>query len=185
VRIEEIKKRFQVKVQWRAFPLHPETPEEGLTLKELFAGRDLDIQGVVARLKRVADELGLAWGDRDRTYNSRLAQELGKWAEERGKGDEFHRAVFRAYFAEGRNIGQRGVLTDLAGSVGLIQEAAKEVLESRRFRAAVDEDWRLSRERGITAVPTFVIDHNLLVGAQPYQAIEGFLRNNGVRGSVK
>jgi len=185
VRIEEIKKRFQVKVQWRAFPLHPETPEQGLTLKELFAGRDLDIQGMVARLKRVADELGLAWGDRDRTYNSRLAQELGKWAEEKGKGDEFHSAVFRAYFVEGKNIGKRGVLTDLAGSVGLVKEAAKEVLETRSFRAAVDEDWRLSRERGITAVPTFVVDHNLLVGAQPYQTLEGFLRNSGVRESVK
>ena len=185
MRTEEIKKRFQVKVQWRAFPLHPETPEQGLTLKELFAGRDLDIQGMVARLKRVADELGLAWGDRDRTYNSRLAQELGKWAEEKGKGDEFHIAVFRAYFVEGKNIGKRGVLTDLAGSVGLVNEAAKEVLETRSFRAAVDEDWRLSRERGITAVPTFVVDHNLLVGAQPYQTLEGFLRNSGVRESVK
>ena len=165
--------------------MHPETPEQGLTLKELFAGRDLDIQGMVDRLKRVADELGLAWGDRDRTYNSRLAQELGKWAEEKGKGDEFHSAVFRAYFVEGRNIGKREVLTDLAGSVGLVKEAAKEVLESRSFRAAVDGDWRLSRERGITAVPTFVVDHNLLVGAQPYQALEQFLRSSGVRESVK
>ena len=49
MRIEEIKDRFQVKVQWKAFPLHPETPEQGLTLKELFAGRDLDVQSVVAR----------------------------------------------------------------------------------------------------------------------------------------
>jgi len=185
VRIEEIKKHYEIKARWRAFPLHPETPEQGLTLKELFAGRDLDIQGMVARLKRVADELGLAWGDRDRTYNSRLAQELGKWAEEKGKGDEFHSAVFRAYFAEGKNIGKREVLADLAGRVGLVKEAAEEVLESRSFRAAVDGDWRLSRERGITAVPTFVVDNNLLVGAQPYQALAAFLRNCGVRESAE
>ena len=176
---------YEIKVQWRAFPLHPEIPEHGLTLKELFVGRDLDIQGMSARLKRVADELGLPWADRERTYNSRLAQELGKWAEERGKGDEFHSAVFHAYFAEGRDIGKKEVLTDLAGSVGLVKAGAEAVLESRSFRAAVDEDWRLSRERGITAVPTFVLDHGLLVGAQPYQALEGFLRNSGVRESVE
>jgi len=180
-----LRKNFEVEIQWKAFPLHPETPEEGLTLEELFAGRNIDIPQAMARLKRVAKELGLPLGERKKTYNIRFAQELGKWAEERGKGDEFHSAVFRAYFAEGRNIGQRGVLTDLAGSVGLIQEAAKEVLESRNFRAAVDEDWRLSRERGITAVPTFDVDRNLLVGAQPYQTIESFLRNCGVRESAK
>jgi predicted DsbA family dithiol-disulfide isomerase len=183
VRIEKLKRHFQIKVRWRAFPLHPETPEQGLTLEELFAGRDLDVQGVLARLKRVADELGLAWGDRNRTYNSRLAQELGKWAEKERKGDEFDSAVFRAYFAEGRNIAKTEVLTDLAGSVGLEKKAAREVLESRSFRAAVDEDWRLSRERGITAVPTFVIDQNIVVGAQPYEVLEKFLRNNKVRES--
>ena len=160
--------------------MHPETPEQGVTLKELFAGRNIDIQSMLTRLKRAADELGLAWGDREMTYNSRLAQELGKWAEAKGKGDEFHNAVFRAYFVEGRNIAKMEVLADLATSVGLTKEAALEVLESRGFRAAVDEDWRLSREQGITAVPTFVIDRHILVGAQPYQVLEQFLNNNGV-----
>ncbi len=182
MRIEELKRHYQVRVQWRAFPLHPETPEQGVTLEELFAGRDLDIQGMQARLKRVAGELGLPWADRDRerTYNSRLAQELGKWAEEKGRGDEFHSAVFRAYFVGGRNIGKRDVLAELAGSVGLVEEAAREVLESRSFRAEVDEDWRLSREWGITAVPTFVLDRHGLVGAQPYEVLDQFLRNNKV-----
>lgn len=169
-----------MEVRWRSFPLHPETPEHGLTLEELFAGRNMDIPGVLAGLKRVADELSLPWGDRQRTYNSRLAQELGKWAEVKGKGDEFHMAVFHAYFAEGRNIAKREVLADLATAVGLPKEEAWEVLESRGFKAAVDEDWRLSREWGITAVPTFVIDQDRVVGAQPYKVLEQFLRNNKV-----
>lgn len=160
--------------------MHPETPEQGLTLEELFAGRNMDIPGVLAGLKRVADELGLPWGDRQRTYNSRLAQELGKWAEGKGRGDEFHMAVFRAYFAEGRNIAKREVLADLATAVGLPKEEAGEALESRRFKAAVDEDWSLSREWGITAVPTFVINQDRVVGAQPYKVLEQFLRSNRV-----
>jgi len=56
----------------------------------------------MARLRRVADELGLPWRERDRTYNSRLAQEMSKWAEDKGSGEEFHMSVFRAYFAEGK-----------------------------------------------------------------------------------
>jgi predicted DsbA family dithiol-disulfide isomerase len=180
VRIEEAKRNFLMEVRWRAFPLHPDTPEEGLTLEELFAGRDIDIPAVLTRLKKVAGELGLPWGERKRTYNSRLAQELGKWAETQGKGDAFHQSVFHAYFVEGWNIAKKDALSRLAESVGLPGEEAEEVLESRRFKAAVDEDWSLSRQRGITAVPTFVLDGAGLVGAQPYEALAQFLTNQEV-----
>ena len=76
----------------------------------------MDIEKAKKRLKQVADELGLPWGDRKMTYNSRLAQELGKWAEEQGKGDTFHGAAFRAYFVDGLNIGKVAELVKLAKS---------------------------------------------------------------------
>jgi len=178
VGIDKLKSQHAVEVRWRAFPLHPETPEQGLTLEELFAGRDVHIPAVLGRLKKVAGELGLPWGDRTKTYNSRLAQELGKWAEEQGKGDEFHKAVFLAYFVDGKNIAKKEVLGDLASGVGLVKEEAFEILQSRSLKAAVDEDWRLSREWGIMAVPTFVIDRERLVGAQPYPVLEEFVRKH-------
>ncbi|KPK88762.1 MAG: hypothetical protein AMJ94_14205 [Deltaproteobacteria bacterium SM23_61] len=170
-----------MEVQWRAFPLHPETPEEGRTLEELFAGRNLDIPAMLARLKQVADDLGLPWGTRKMTFNSRLAQEMGKWAEVKGEGDEFHDAVFRTYFVEGKNIAKKDVLLELVKKVGLPVREARKVLESRSFREAVDEDWNLSMKWGITAVPTFVIDGHAVVGAQPYGVLEQFLTNNGVK----
>jgi predicted DsbA family dithiol-disulfide isomerase len=83
---------------------------EGRTLEELFAGRPINIEEMLARMRNIAGELGLPFGDRQKTYNSRLAQELGKWAESQGKGDEFHDAAFRAYFAEGLNIGDTMML---------------------------------------------------------------------------
>ncbi|NIP49262.1 MAG: dithiol-disulfide isomerase, partial [Gammaproteobacteria bacterium] len=52
------------------------------------------------------------------TYNSRLAQELGKWAEQMEKGDAFHDAVFKAYFADGLNIADANILADIANSIG-------------------------------------------------------------------
>ncbi len=122
----------------------------------------------------------MPFGNRKKTYNSRLAQELGLWAESKNKGDEFHRAAFKAYFADGRNIAKTPVLIDLAGSVDLSQEDAATVLTTRSFKAAVDADWTLSREKAITAVPTFVINQDKLVGAQSYEMLERFMKKNGI-----
>ncbi len=105
MRTDRLRKNYEIEIRWRVFPLHPETPPEGLSLAELFRGRSVDIAQQILRLKNAARELGLPWSDREMTYNSRLAQELGKWAEEKGRGDEFHMAVYRAYFVDLKNIG--------------------------------------------------------------------------------
>jgi len=166
---------------WTAFPLHPETPEEGRDLEKLYAGRPYDVKEMKAHMKRVADQEGLPWGDRQRTYNSRLAQELGKWAESQGRGDVFHDGVFRAYFAEGKNIGKISELVGLSESIGLPGDEAHRVLETRAFKDMVDRDWVRSRSLGVTAVPTMVIEHQALVGAQPYDMMAEFLETNGVK----
>ena len=133
------------------------------------------------RLKDKAAELGLPFGERTKTYNSRLAQELGSWAESKNRGDAFHIAAFKTYFVDGKNIAKIPVLLDLAASVGLPREEAEAVLSKRAFRDQVDEDWAISKAKGITAVPTFVINHDRLVGAQPYEMLEKFVAANGVR----
>ena len=153
---------------------------EGRTLTELFAGRPVNVTEMVEHLQRVAADLNLPFGDRTMTYNSRSAQELGKWAEEQGRGEQFHRAVFRAYFADGRNIAEPDVLADITRSVGLSARSAREVIEKRSFQQAVDHDWDLSHRSGITAVPTFRLDKELLVGAQPATVLERFLVDRGV-----
>jgi len=159
-----------------AFPLHPETPEKGRTLEDLFAGRGLEIPPMIARLKRTADDLGLPFGTRTMTYNSRRAQELGKWAESQGRGEAFHKNVFQAYFAQGRNIARMEVLKDLAAGVGLKPEQAEQVLTQGRYAEAVDRDWERSHRMGITAVPTFVCDGRGLVGAQSYEALKALVQ---------
>jgi predicted DsbA family dithiol-disulfide isomerase len=150
-----------------------------MTLQELFKGR-IDLESVKARLLLVAREEGLPFGPRDQTYNSRLAQELGKWAESKGRGQAYHDAVFRAYFAEGRNIGKRSELLALAGSLGLPVEGAREVLEERSFKDLVDADWQRSYRMGVQAVPTFLAGGQFLVGAVPYEALEKLLIDSRV-----
>ncbi len=152
-----------------------------MTLEALFAGRNYDIEASKQRLKQVAKELGLPLGDRKMTYNSRLAQELAKWAESRGKGDPFHEAVFRAYYVNGINIGKADELLSVARSVGLPEKEARSVLEERTYRKAVDADWSRSRQLGVTAVPTFVADRQSIVGAQPYEVLEQFLKSCGAK----
>ncbi|MBU1182714.1 MAG: DsbA family oxidoreductase [Proteobacteria bacterium] len=181
VRIEQLKREYDIAIRWRAFSLHPDTPEEGLLLEQLFANYPVDVKKMMRKLHKTADDLGLPLGERERTYNSRMAQELGLWAESKNKGDVFHNAVFRAYFADGKNIAKTPVLLDLTESAGLPREEAAAVLATRAFKEAVDEDWDLSRKMGITAVPTFVMKQDKLVGAQPYDMLERLMAANGIK----
>ncbi len=124
-------------------------------------------------MKALMEEEGLPYNaERNMTYNSRLAQELAKWAEGKAKADEIHDPIFRAFFVDVENIGKREVLVGIAEKAGLPADEAMEVLVSRSFKEAVDEDWRRCAELGVTAVPTFVIGRTMMVGAHPYEELE-------------
>jgi predicted DsbA family dithiol-disulfide isomerase len=131
------------------------------------------------------DAEGLPYGPRTHTYNSRLAQEVAKWAETKLGGEAIHDALFKAYFVDNRNIGDSAALVDVARTVGLPAEEAADVLKERRFRASVDADWATSREYGVTGVPTFVFGGHGVVGAQPYEALEQFLRQRNATPQTK
>jgi predicted DsbA family dithiol-disulfide isomerase len=153
-------------------------------LEELFAGQPLDIPGMLANLGKVANDLGLPFGERTMTYNSRLAQELGKWAEEKALGDAFHHAAFLAYFRDGKNIARHDVLIEISEGIGLDKDNAASVLKNRTFKEPVDRDWEKSRQMEIKAVPTFVFAGQRLVGAQPYGALERLVRSNPINLSL-
>ena len=177
MRIEKLRTEHDVKIEWVHFPLHPETPAEGRALADLFAGRSVDQRKAMhAQMKARMDAEGLPYGERTMTYNSRLAQELGKWADTQPGGEAIHDALFRAYFVEARDISQPSVLLDIAQQAGLSVDGARDVLEKRTFKDAVDADWELSRRYGITGVPTFVVGRQGVVGAQPYEALEQLVR---------
>lgn len=181
MRIDKLRNNYHVEVHWTAFPLHPETPEQGQTLEELFRGRSFDVKAAMQRIKQAANQVGLPMAERTMTYNSRFAQELAKWAESQGKGDQYHKAVFEAYYVEDRNIGKEDELVGLAESVGLSGVEARSILKGRRFSRAVDNDWARSRELLITGVPTFVMNNRSIVGAQPYEVLEEFIKAGGAK----
>ena len=132
-------------------------------------------------MSRAAEEAGLPFRASDMIYNSRLAQELALWSESKNRGDEFHAAVFKAYFADNKNIAEIPVLVDIASSVELPGDEAAEILTTRSFKVAVDADWDLSMGKSITAVPTLIVNLVRLVGAQSYEMMESLMRENVVK----
>jgi len=179
--IEKLHREFQIDIRWTAFQLHPETSEEGQTLDALFADKNIDFGKIMVVQKRVASRLGLPFGDCRTIYNSRLAQELGKLAESKGKGHEFHKALFRAYFVEGKNIGKTRVLVETAESINIDGNEAQKIIQNRTYKDATDLDYKRSRALNITVAPTFLMNNQILVGAQKYETLENLLLSNHVK----
>jgi predicted DsbA family dithiol-disulfide isomerase len=138
VHTDQLRKNYEIEIRWTAFPLHPETPEEGRTLEELFVGKPIDIEKVLAQLKKVADALGLPLGEREKTYNSRLAQELAKWAESIGLPEKEARSVLESRdfkeavdsdWLRSRSLGITGVPTFLVDDRAIVGFPPYELIE--------------------------------------------------------
>ena len=150
-------------------------------MAELYAGRNVDPEAMYLRMKGLMDAEGLPYGRRTHTYNSRLAQELGKWADTQPGGEAIHDALYRAYFVDARNIGDPEILVEIAQAAGLSGDEARAVLNERRFKDAVDADWAKSHAYGVTGVPTFVAARRGVVGAQPLEVLEQLLDQVGAK----
>lgn len=176
-RVARLVEDWDVVVRVTHFPLHLETPDEGLPLERLFPRRDL------SRMQQdMADRMraeGLEYGDRRMTYNSHRAQQLASWAVRQPGGEAIHRALFEAYFVEDVNLADVDELVRLAGSVGLDEERAREAVVSRRFRPAVSADWERSRQLGVTGVPTYRVGAAEVTGAQPLEVLQALVERAG------
>ncbi len=150
---------------------------EGKSLEDLFQGREKEVNAFRQRMKGLMQEAGLPYGNRSMTYNSRLAQELGKWADTQAGGEAIHDLLYRAYFVDNVNLADPGVLVGIAESAGLPGDTARRVLEQREFSDAVDADWRRAYESGVTGVPTFTAHELMVVGCQPYEVLERFVNH--------
>lgn len=185
MRTDRLVQEYDVALRYTMFPLHPDTPEEGRSLVDLFGGRQAYLHSMRERLVSLMEAEGLEYGDRTHTYNSRLGQELAKWAERqpggRGGGGKIHDALYRAYFVGGVNLANVDELVRIAESLDLSGDEAREVLQTRAERQAVDLDWERSRQLGVTGVPTFMVDTEVVVGAQPYEILEALVTRAGAR----
>ena len=121
-----------------------------------------------ARFQEVASAEGLAYGERAHWYNSVPAHEAATWADLQGNGEDFRRAVYRAYFVDDLNIGSADVLARLAEEALLDAADLRAALHEGRHRDEVAQQFETAREVGVTGVPSYVAGQYLVVGAQPY-----------------
>ena len=172
---------YEIEINYVYFPLHPETPPQGQSLRQMF-GPNANFAAMAARLQQFMDQEGLPYDpSREMTYNSRLAQELAKWGERFPESEALNLALYQAYFVDGRNIGDVKELLPIVQKVGLPLDEAREVLEGRTMKTAVDEDWRYARSIGVTSVPTFAVNMTGVVGAQPYEQLAHLVEYAGAQ----
>jgi len=148
-------------------------------MAEFYAARGTDPEAAYQRMKTLMDAEGLPYGRRTHSYNSRLAQELGKWADTQPGGEAIHDLLYKAYFVEAKNLADIDLLVDIAQRAGLPPDEARAVLTERRFSDAIDADWAKSHQYGVTGVPTFVASMRGVVGAQPYEVLERLVQTAG------
>ena len=178
-RIARLKKEYNIQIRRRMFPFRSDTPEEGLSLVACFSDDPLVLKERMRNLKETAEAMGLPFGSPHMIYNSRSAQELGLWAESKGKGDAFLKALYIAYFVDVKNIAKISVLSEVAVSVGFPAENVEKVLKDGAFKEPVDRDWAMAEEMNILVLPTFVLNRDRLVGAQPYHKLQRLMEKSG------
>ncbi|GHC45745.1 DsbA family oxidoreductase [Neogemmobacter tilapiae] len=160
-------------VEWHPFQLNPDMRAEGVNRLEYLAARFGGMERAEA-MSRQVEETAAGYGvvidfsKVERVPNTLDAHRLIHWAGLEGAQTPMVNAVLRAYWRESRDIGDQGVLADLAGEVGLDRAAMARLLASEADRDTITARDSHARERGISAVPTFVIaDQYVVSGAQP------------------
>lgn len=156
-------------VRWRPFQLHPETPIEGVDRKKSMKRKFGDgphLKAMSDNLKNAGTEAGIAFNfeAQDKTPNTLNSHRLIRWSESAGCQPEIVEALFKAYFIEGRDIGNADVLVDIAKSCGMDADLVADLLTKDTDMDLVRHEDNQARELGISGVPTFLINDGFMVG---------------------
>ena len=182
MRVERLRQEFPLDVEWRPFELRPGTPPEGIPMAGVVA-RGRYTEQYLSHVAEAAAGAGIRMKQRALFPNSRPSLEAAEFAREEGRFEPLHRALFHAYFEQGEDIGDEGVLARLASECGLDAEALVAAVRERRYEKLVDERVRWAREQNLGGVPAFIFYPPgpaeeergfVLVGAQEYDVFKDF-----------
>ncbi len=160
-------------IEWHPFQLNPEMPEGGMDrrtyLETKFGGKENAVK-VYGQIEDAAKAAGLEidFAAMKRTPNTIDAHRLIHWSGLEGRQTAVVASLFRAYFAEGKDIGDRGVLLDIAEAAGMDRAITERLFDSEADIDDIRARDAHAREKGVTGVPTFVVaNQHALPGAQP------------------
>ena len=170
---ESLPEEVELDVTWEPFEIHPEVPPEGMPVEDLGYPEE-QWKAMQQHLRAQAREEGIEIGNRPKVSNTHEALAASVYAREvePDRFPCFHDALFRAYFTDGRDLGDREVLLELAEECGISRSGLAEALDEGRYDAVLEETSREARREGITGTPSFVFDNRYLaVGAQPVERL--------------
>jgi len=160
-------------IEWHPFQLNPEMAETGMDrheyLETKFGGseRAAEVYGRIADAA-VAAGLEIDFEAIQRTPNTLNAHRLIHWAGIEGRQTAVVSALFRAYFTQGRDIGDTDVLADIADAAGLDTAMVRKLLQGTSDADDIRSRDAWAREKGVTGVPTFIVgERHAVPGAQP------------------
>ena len=160
-------------IEWHPFQLNPDMPAEGMErrayLEAKFGGKDGAVHAY-APIVDHAEKAGLSidFEGMKRTPNTVDAHRLIHWAGIEGRQTAAVSALFKAYFTEGRDIGDPEVLADIADGIEMDAAVVSRLLQSDEDRQLILDRDAHSRKMGVSSVPTFIVaNQHAVPGAQP------------------
>lgn len=182
----------QVEVEFKSFQLDPNTPKESnKTMYEVLAekyGSTVDAaKTMTEQVVEQAKTVGLDYNfDGMKPANTADAHRLVKWAGYQGKAAEANELLLKAYFIDGKEIGNNEVLLDLMESIGLARKEAEKVLISDMYLNEVQADIEKAGKIGVRGVPFFVLnDKYAISGAQPTETFVGAINKIAEESGLK
>lgn len=172
-------------IRWRAFQLTPGMPAEGMPRDEYLQRKfgTADSGPLFGRVRDAGREVGIAFAFEriPRSPNTLDSHRLIRRAAALDRQDVMVEVLFRGYFLDGRDIGDRDELARLAGEAGLDPATTRDWLETREDVQAVRDEDAEARELGVSGVPFYVISRRYAVsGAQPPEVLlQAFARAEG------
>jgi len=158
----------EAQVFWRPYRLDPSIPKEGVDRKAYLKAKFGDgprntAMGDALRSEGAAEGISFAFDKIARTPNTLDSHRLIRWAGGQAMQDEVVERLFSAYFLEGRDIGDPGVLTDVAKEAGMDGNLVGELLAKDADLAVVEREAGMANQMGISGVPTFIFDSRFMI----------------------
>ena len=181
--LEQFVHRDKVEIVWHSFQLDPTMEQQpGKDVYEYLAERKGQSREWAVTMHEnvvlMAQEAGLTYNfDKAVIANSFDAHRLIQMAKAHGRGDAAEERLFRAYFTEGENVGDRDTLVRIGGEIGLDTQEVRTALESDAYTESVHRDIAAAQSIGVRGVPFFILHNRYAVsGAQPVEVFLGGLQ---------